>query len=148
MERDELLGKLDALAHMETDAMGLYAEAVDCARKHCPDMTPYMERHLSDHRRHAEGVAAAIVRLGGTAPREHFDAIGRHLHWPTMLHANPCREGTLEALAAAEHYHTLTYEDALSWPHGDADLSALLREFAADEMRHREFVTTQMAACV
>lgn len=146
MDREELLRELDALVHMETDAMGLYAEALNCARERNPEMEPHMERHLGDHKRHAEAIAATIIRLGGTAPVEHFDAVGRHLHWPTMLRANPCKEGALEALAAAEHYHTHCYDDALRWDVEDAEVAAMLREFAADEQRHKEFVVAQMAA--
>lgn len=148
MDREELLRQLDALVHMETDAMGLYAEAVNCARERNPEMVPHMQQHFDDHRRHAETIAAAIIRLGGEAPTEHFDAVGRHLHWPTMLHANPCKEGALEALAAAEHYHEHCYDDALQWDAGDADVAAMIRSFAADEQRHREFIHEQMLAAV
>jgi len=144
MDREELLRELDALVHMESDAMGLYAEAVNCARERNPEMEPHMQRHLDDHKRHAEAIAATIVRLGGTAPAEHFDAVGRHLHWPTMLRANPCKEGALEALAAAEHYHTLCYDAAVQWDVADAEIAAMLREFAADEHRHKEFIIAQM----
>lgn len=145
MKREELLTKLDALVHTETDAMALYAEAVNCATEHCPDMKAHMERHLADHKRHAEAIAATIIRLGGKAPNRDFDAMGRHLHWPTMLHANPCREGTLDALSAAEHYHNHVYAEALRWELHDAQLAAMLREFAADEARHKEFVAQQLA---
>lgn len=146
MNREELLRRLDSLVHMETDAMGLYAEALNCARERSPEMEPHMQRHFDDHHRHAEAIAAAILRLGGQAPQEHFDAVGRHLHWPTMLRANPCKEGALEALAAAEHYHTHVYSGALEWEVDDADLASMIRAFAADEERHREFIAGQLVA--
>ncbi len=144
MDREELLRELDALVHMETDAMGLYAEAVNCARERNPEMMTHMERHLGDHKRHAETIAATIIRLGGTAPEEHFDAVGRHLHWPTMLKASPCKEGALEALAAAEHYHTHCYGQAMQWDVDDREIVAMLREFAADEQRHKEFIQREL----
>lgn len=148
MEAEELLRKLDALVHMETDAMGLYAEAINCARERNPEMSPHMERHLEDHKRHAETIAATIIRLGGTAPEEHFDAVGRHLHWPTMLRANPCKEGELDALQAAEHYHAKCYDDALRWDVADAEVAAMIREHAADEARHMAFIKEQIAVAV
>lgn len=148
MDREELLRKLDALARMETDAMELYAEAVNCSRQRNPEMTPHMERNLGDHKRHAEAIAATIIRLGGTAPEEHFDAVGRHLHWPTMLHANPCKEGELDALQAAEHYHSKCYDDALMWDVPEAEIATMIREFAADERRHKAFIREQITVAV
>ena len=148
MDREELLRKLDDLAHMETDAMALYAEALHCARERNPEMATHMARHFGDHKRHAEAIAASIIRLGGTAPVEHFDAIGRHLHWPTMLRANPCKEGALEALEAAEHYHVHCYADALTWEVADAEVAAMLHEHAADEQRHQALIREQIAVMV
>ncbi len=148
MDRKELLQRLDALAHMETDAMGLYAEAVNCARERNPEMMPAMQGHFDDHRRHAETIAEAIIRRGGKAPDKHFDAVGRHLHWPTMLRANPCKEGALEAIAAAENYHAHTYATALTWDVSDDEIAAMLRSFAADEERHREFVLKALTVVV
>jgi hypothetical protein len=141
-----LLRRLDELAHLETDAMSLYAEAVNCARERNPEMLSHLEGFLGDHRRHAEAVASAIVRLGGRAPDEHFDPVGRFLHWPTMLHANPCREGAIEALADAEHYHNYQYAQALRWDVADAEVAEMLRAHAADEARHQTFMRERMVA--
>lgn len=148
MNRSELLEKLDSLAHAESDAISLYAEAVNCAKGRNPEMVPHLERFLGDHHRHLETIGTTIVRLGGAQPQEIFDPVGRFLHWPTMLHANPCREGALEALAAAEHYHAHAYREALGWKAGEAEVEATLREFAADEERHREFFAQQAALAV
>ena len=148
MERQELLKQLDSLVHLETDAMGMYAEAVNCARQRSPEMAPHLEGFLGDHRRHAEALAAMIVRLGGKAPEEHFDVVGRFLHWPTMLRANPCREGSLEALADAEHYHGFQYDLALRWDVSEPEVAAMIREHAADEARHQLFMREQMVVGV
>lgn len=148
MDREELLRRLDSLAHLETDAMGMYAEAVNCARERNPELAPDLEGFLGDHKRHAEAIAATIVRLGGRAPQEHFDPVGRFLHWPTMLHANPCREGALEALVDAEHYHNHEYGLAVQWGVEDAEVAAMLREHQTDEARHQAFLHEQTAAMV
>lgn len=148
MDREELLRRLDGLAHFETDAISIYAEALNCAQKRNPEMAPDLQRCLGDHQTHLESIGAAMRWLGGKTPEAIFDPVGRFLHWPTMLQANPCREGAFEALAAAEHYHHYTYDEALRWDTGDTELTAMLREFAADEARHRAFVVEQAGVAV
>jgi demethoxyubiquinone hydroxylase (CLK1/Coq7/Cat5 family) len=65
-----------------------------------------------------------------------------------MLRANPCKEGALEAIEAAEHYHVHCYDDALGWDAADAEIAAMLREFADDELRHKAFIHEQLAVAV
>lgn len=148
MDREELLQRLDGLAHFETDAISIYAEGLNCANERNPEIAPDLERCLADHQKHLEVIGATMRGLGGTTPEAIFDPVGRFLHWPTMLRANPCRAGAFEALAAAEHYHHYTYDAAMRWDTGDAELAAMLREFAADEARHRAFVEEQAGVAV
>lgn len=143
MEPNELIPKLEELAHLEYDAQRVYAEAMPCV--HDDEVAEQFRSFLGDHVRHFDALTGIIKRLGGQEPERRFDAVGRYVDWPTMPHAQKDCEGALSALEAAEHYHSFRYLAARTWDVDDEEVTATLDAFAADEERHQEYVALKLA---
>lgn len=146
MEREELLDKLESLAQLDTDAVSVYAEAL----QHVTDaeVRASFEQFQGEHQYHADRLAEMITRLGGTKPRVDVDFVGRFADWITGLRSRRGTEGALHAMESAERYHTRHYGETTGWSVPDDEVAKALQRFNQDEQRHLAYVESKLHIAV
>lgn len=141
MEKD-LLKKLESLAQLDRDAVSVYDEAL----KHAEDedvKTHFKEFH-DEHEYHVTQLSAAIVKMGGQAPKLRVDFAGHMADWVTTLRSMGGTKGALHAMRTAEKYHNSHYAETQKWDVDDAELKSMLDRFYGEEKRHLEFVESKL----
>lgn len=144
MDTKELIGKLESLVQLDTDAVHVYDEALE----HVTDdeVRGRFEHFKGEHRFHSEKLSEIIVRLGGDRPDLEVDTAGHVAEWVTAIRSRRGTEGALHAMKTAEKYHNRRYHDATTWDAGDEGVTALLRQFDADEQRHLAYIEDRLMA--
>jgi rubrerythrin len=146
MERDELVSKLESLAQLDTDAVSVYAEAL----QHVTDeeVRSNFEQFQGQHMQHADRLAELITKLGGERPRVDVDFVGRFADWITGLRSRRGTEGALRAMESAERYHTRRYGEAMEWGVADPEVVQALERFNQDEQHHLAYVESKLGVAV
>jgi len=142
METQMLLRRLEDLAQLDTDAVQVYAEALEHVKDE--DVRKEFERFQGEHQYHASTLSDTIVRLGGTKPDLKVDLMGRVADWVTAFRSMIGTKGPLHAMRTAEHYHNRRYGEAVEWDVGDEEVATMLKRFDADEKRHLAFVEERL----
>lgn len=142
MDRDDMLKKLESLAQLDTDAVNVYAEALE----HVTDEEVHarFEQFMNDHMSHADKWSETIVRLGGERPKLTVDLMGHVADWTTAIRARRGTEGALHAMETAERYHVRRYGDAAAWDVDDSAVATMLEQFNKDEQHHLAYVQERL----
>lgn len=146
MRREEMLKKLESLAQLDTDAVGVYSEALEHPVD--DDVRGNFGMFLDDHMRHAERWTDIIEQISGVRPRLHIDLTGRMAEWMTALRARRGTEGALHALETAERYHVSRYREASEWGLEEHDVQLIINGFYEDEQAHLAYVQERLRAPV
>lgn len=142
METRMLLRRLEDLAQLDTDAVQVYAEALEHVKDE--DVRKEFERFQGEHKYHASTLSDTIVRLGGTKPDLKVDLMGRVADWVTAFRSMIGTKGPLHAMKTAENYHNKHYGEAAEWDVGDEEVATMLKRFFGDEKRHLAFVEERL----
>lgn len=146
MERDELIRKLESLAQLDTDAVGVYSRALEHSLDE--EVRNRFGQFLDDHMNHADRLSETIERIGGTRPDLHVDMMGKVAEWLTAFRSRRNTEGALHAMETAENYHVSHYREASEWAIDDREVQLMINGFYEDEQRHLEYVQTRLRAPV
>jgi len=136
------LDKLGDLAQLDTDAVGVYGEALE--RVEDASIKETLTDFRDEHDHHAKVLVAAIERLGGAAPALSVDLVGRLAEFVTQFRSHGGTRGALHALKSAEQYHNRRYAEAANWEIDDEELTMSIQQFYREEQRHLSYVESQL----
>jgi hypothetical protein len=138
--------RLHSLAQLDTDAVGVYNEALKHVSEQ--DVKEHYIEFRDEHQHHVTRLSEAIVRLGGAEHAFKVDAMGVVADWVIAFRSMLGERGPLHAMNWAEGYHNTRYKEAATWDVGDADLNSDLQIFYAQEQRHLSYIEEKLHAHV
>jgi uncharacterized protein (TIGR02284 family) len=136
-DRDKIIDRLEALIHLDVDAVHAYEQALD--RIEAPTIAARLASFRDDHERHIDDLMAAIRSLGAQPPEPSRDIKGVLLEGMTALRSMTGSEGALKAMKMNEELTNRRYQEAL-----EADLPPTIRAVVErnrmDEARHLAYI--------
>ena len=137
MDTRDIIDRLEALLHLDVDAVRAYQQAIDEIED--PFILRALERFQDDHRQHIGHLSRCIRDLGAEPPAPRPDVKGFFIEGMTALRSKLGAESALKAMRMNEHLTNRRYEEALEQELTPAVRMVLLRH-REDERRHLEFI--------
>jgi len=143
MTRDEIIGQLQKLIHLDVDATHAYDQAIKNISEQI--VKEKLIQFQADHRKHIDLLSSKVLELGGTPPELTSDFKGFFITGFTALRSLTGTKGALEAMESNERLTNTKYEEAsrLDLP---LDIVSIVQSNLSDERYHLSFIREALAS--
>lgn len=137
IEKKETLKHLEALIHLDIDAVHAYKAAID--RIDLVDVKAKLTEFREDHVRHIRDLSQLIVRFGGVPPKMTPDFKGFVIEGFTALRSMIGNESAIRAMKSNEMLTNKNYDKVLKvdFP---TDVKTVIEKNRDDERRHLDYI--------
>ena len=135
------LKKLNSLIQLDIDAVDAYTRAIDHIDD--PEIAGKLRMFRGDHERHIDDLSNLVSGYGGKLPERKADLKGLLIEGFTSLRSVTGTDGALRAMETNEKTTNRHYREAQGWS-VPADVKAVLENNLEDEVRHLEYIQSQL----
>lgn len=137
MDNATIISNLNALIHLDIDAVFAYGEAIDKVEEQ--QIRDELMHFQGDHERHITALSAKVRGLGGQPPDRSPDLKGYLIEGVTALRSLTGTKGALNAMEMNEKITNKTYAKYAGMDH-PAEIQQLIADFYCDEKRHLAYI--------
>jgi uncharacterized protein (TIGR02284 family) len=138
---ESTLKRLNSLIQLDIDASDAYGKAIEHIDE--SEIASRLRMFRADHERHIDDLSQLVANYGGKPPKRSADLKGMLIEGFTALRSASGTDGALKAMETNEKMTTGKYRDAQSWS-VPADVKAVLEANLDDEVRHLEYIQSQL----